>query len=306
MKNLLKKLFYWDAPAEGAVFASLLFWLGGWCLATVFVFFSGVFSCFQMAIATTWITAADFLEWLFGWPQILLPAAFAVILYHLIVTGHFYHTLIREKWPWGIWIFIIFIFVGTVIFVCLNSERLFILFLYSMFCWVIPLCCLPKQWKWLIPAGVGPLLVPLPFAAAAETFDYLLCDTVSLKSGTPCRFAMHLMAAAPWLLWPLVLLAVLCGLCCFKAYAGAAGKPFRSLFGKGAAAMTILFLLTYGVSFGTACTARCRTDRSFAELEKHFGRPVSAEGLKNLYYQDRKPDAAFWREVLALKPDYPP
>ena len=301
MTKLLRRMFYWDAPAEGAVFGSLLFWLGSWCLATLFVFFDGLAASFCIAI-TELLTAADFLEWLFDWPQILLLAGFAVFVYHLIVTGHFYHALIREKWLYGIWLLTVLLLGGSVAAAWFYGGKGLLIFLYAMLYWVFPPICMPKQWKWLIPAAFGPLLILLPFAAATETLDYLLCSTT--KSGNPVRFAMALMAAAPWLLWPLVLLAVLCGLCCFKAYAGAAGKPFRSLFGKGAAAMTILFLLTYGVSFGTACAARCRTDRSFAALEKHFGRPVSAEGLKDLYYQNRKPDGAFWRKALALKPKY--
>ena len=302
MKKLLRKMFYWNVPAEGAVFASLLLWLGGWCLATVFVLFDGIAASFCIAI-TELLTAADFLEWLFDWPQILLLAGFAVFVYHLIVTGHFYHTLIREKWRYGIWLLTALLLGGSVAAAWFYGETGHLIFLYAMLYWVFPLVCMPKQWKWLIPAAFGPILFLFPFAAAAETLDYLLDSTV--KSVYPVPFAMHLMAAAPWLLWPLVLLAVLCGFCCFKAYAGAAGKPFRTLFGKGAAAMTILFLLTYGVSLGTAYAARCRTDRSFAELEKHFGRPVSAAGLKELYYLDRKPDGAFWRKALALtKPDY--
>ena len=303
MRELLRKMFYWNAPAEGAAFASLLFWLGGWCLATVFVLFDGIAASFCIAI-TELLTAADFLEWLFDWPQILLLAGFSVFVYHLIVTGHFYHTLIREKWRYGIWFLTALLLGGSVAAAWFYGETGLLIFLYVMLYWVFPLVCMPKQWKWLIPAAFGPILLLFPFAAAAETLDYLLDSTV--KSEYPVPFAMHLMAAAPWLLWPLVLLAVLCGLCCFKAYAGAAGKPFRTLFGKGAAAMTILFLLTYGVSLGTAYAARCRTDRSLAELEKHFGRSVSAAGLKELYYLNRKPDGAFWRKALALKPGSQP
>ncbi|MBE6374536.1 MAG: hypothetical protein E7055_21040 [Lentisphaerae bacterium] len=298
MRKLLRKMFYWDAPAEGAVFASLLFWLGGWCLATVFVFFNGMSSSFEIAIAADILTTPDYLEWLFGWPQILLPAALAVCLYHLIVTGRFYHTLIREKWRYGIWGLTALYLCGSVAAAWLYGDNGLMIFQYVMLCWAFPMVCMPKQWTWLIPAAFGPMLILFPFAAGAETLEYLLDSIV--QAVTPDRFAMQLLEAAPWLLWPSVLLAVLCVLCGFKAYAGAAGKPFRSLFGKGAAVIMILFLLTYGVSFRTAYAAHCRTDRSFAALEKHFGRPVNAEGLKDLYYQNRKPDGAFWRKALAL------
>jgi len=291
VKTFLKKLFYWDASAEGAVFASLLFWLGGWSLMTVFVLFDG------LTVTTfsnlRYVNRHIYLDLRFVWQDILLLAGFAVILYHLIVTGHFYHTLIREKWRWAILIFAAIILIGAVTFVFLNSERMFFIFLYSMFCWVIPLCCLPKQWKWLIPAGFAPALTALPFAAFWDILESLL-DTV----GDPW-LPSRLFASAAQLAVPSIVLGILCGLCGFKAYANAAGRPFRAMFGKGAAAVVVIFLLTYGVSLGMAYAAHCRTERHVAEMERFFGRKVSAQGLKELYYQNRKPDAAFWRKAEA-------
>ena len=295
MKSFLKKLFYWDAPAEGAVFASLLFWLGFWCLATVFVLSEGPVACSVLPrILQHWHMVED----PFAWQHLIPLAGFAVIVYHLVVTGHFYHTRIREKLPWGIWFFAVVVFVGTVIFVCLKSERTFFLFLYSMFCWVIPLCCLPKQWRWLIPAGFAPALTALPFIAFWNILDSLL-DTV----GNPW-LPSRLFASAARLTVPSILLGILCCLCGFKAFANAAGRPFRAMFGKGAASVAGLFLLTYGVSLGMAYSAHCQTERHVAEMERFFGRPVNAQGLKELYYRDRKPDAAFWRKFEARNNEF--
>jgi len=200
MTKLLRRMFYWDAPAEGAVFASLLFWLGGWCLATVFVFFNGMSSSFEIAIAADILTTPDYLEWLFGWPQILLPAALAVCLYHLIVTGRFYHTLIREKWRYGIWGLTALYLCGSVAAAWLYGDNGLMIFQYVMLCWAFPMVCMPKQWTWLIPAAFGPMLILFPFAAGAETLEYLLDSIV--QAVTPDRFAMQLLEAAPWLLWP--------------------------------------------------------------------------------------------------------
>ena len=297
MTKLLRKMFYWDAPAEGAVFASVLFWLGSWCLVSVFVLFDGLVACSVLPrMLQAWHKVEDPLAW-----QHLLPlAGFAVLIYYLIVTGHFYHTLIREKWPWGIWIFTAVIFVGAVIFLCLFRERVFFIFLYSMFCWVIPLCCRPRQWRWLIPAGFAPALIASPFIAFSDILSTLL-DTVG-SLAVPSR----LFAAAAQLTVPSIVLGILCCFCCFKAFADAANKPFRAMFGKGAATVAVLFLLTYGVSLGMAYSAHCSTERHVAEMERFFGRPVNAQGLKELYYQGRKPDAAFWRKMLAVKLDSDP
>ena len=297
MKKLLKTIFCWDAPAEGAVFASLLFWLGLWSLATVFVLSDGLVAC--SALPLLLLQHWHKLEDPPAWQHLILLAGFAVLIYHLIVTGHFYHTRIREKWRWGIWIFAVVVFVGAVICVCLDSERLFVLFLYSMFCWVIPLCCLPKQWKWLIPAGFAPALIALPFIAFWD-----ICSTLLSCFGA-LWLPSRVLASAAQLTLPTILLGILCVLCGFKAYSNEAGKPFRAMFGKGATAVAAIFLLTYGVSLGMAYAAHCRTERHAAEMERFFGRPVSAEGLKDLYYRNRKPDGAFWRKVLALKPGSP-
>ena len=232
--------------------------------------------------------------------QYLLPlAGLAILIYYLIVTGHFYHTMIRERWRWGIWIFTAVIFIGAATLVFLNSERMFVIFLYSMFCWVIPLCCLPKQWRWLIGAGFAPALTALPFIAFWDILDSLL-DTV----GAPW-LPSRLFASAAQLTVPSILLGILCCLCGYKAFANAADKPFRSMFGKGAASAAGLFLLTYGVSLGMAYSAHCQTERHVAEMERFFGRPVNAQGLKELYYRNRKPDAAFWRKAMALYQKFP-
>ena len=305
MKSFLKKLFYWDAPAEGAVFASLLFWLGGWCLATVFILFDGPVACSVLPrILQHW----HMVEYPLAWQHLLPLAGLAVLIYYLIVTGHFYHAMIREKCRWGILIFSAIILVGAVTCVCLDSERMFVIFLYSMFCWVIPLCCLPKQWKWLIPAGFAPALIALPFIAFRDILESLL-DTV----GDPW-LPSRLFASAAQLAVPSIVLGILCCLCGFKAYANEAGKPFRAMFGKGVTAVATVFLLTYGVSLGMAYSAHCRTKRHVAEMERFFGRPVNAQGLKELYYRNRKPDAAFWRKFEAryiecfkdFREDFPP
>ena len=294
MRKLLKKLFYRDAPAEGAVFASLLFWLGTWCLATAFVFADGLCVCFLSLF-----TMSEYVVQSLVWQHLFLAAEFLLMLYHLIVTGRFYHTLIREKWRYGIWILAAAGLAGAVVEVLLLWRFGWGGLVYLILCLLIPLVCMPKQWKWLIPAAFGPALILFPFVAVVNVVWHafnILIDGLGMT-----LWHLKLLVFAPWLVWLAVLLGVLCTLCGFKAYANAAGKTFRSLFGKGTAAAGVLFLLTYGVSLVMAYSAHCRTERHIAELEKHFGRPVTAQGLKELYYRDCRPDAAFWAKVLKLK-----
>ena len=301
MKKLLKTIFYWDAPAEGAVFALLLCCLGGWCLMTARAFVDGLLLKIDSSKAWEWkpsIYAGQTWEVLCLHLLLLLTALF-IGLYLLIVTGHFYHTRIRKKWRFGIWYLFGAYFIGSFALEYLAGKELTWAFGYFVWYWIVPLVCLPKQWRWLIPAAFGPALILFPFVAVVNVVWHafnILIDGLGMT-----LWHLKLLVFAPWLVWLAVLLGVLCTLCGFKAYANAAGKPFRSLFGKGTAVAAVLFLLTYGVSLGMAYSAHCRTERHIAELEKHFGSPVTAQGLKELYDRDCRPDAAFWTRVLKLK-----
>ena len=297
MKNLLKKLFYWDTPAEGAVFALLLSGLGGWCLTTAFCFTDGLFACTDNLKSWSWLSMIHSKHpWVWWLHLVLVLAGLFIALYRLIVTGHFYHTQIRNKWRSGIWWLAGAYCIGLFAVAYLAGKEATRFFEYFMWYWIIPLVCLPKQWRWVIPAAFAPVFFRLPFSALTGLLQSI-AGAVSGENG----FSLRLLSAAPWLIYVSVLLVILCGFCGFKAYANAAGKPIRAMFGKGAAAVLLLFLLTYGVSLGVAYSAHSRTERQFAELEKHFGHPVNAQGLKDLYYQGRKPDAAFWRKVLSFK-----
>ena len=305
MKKLLRTIFYWDAPAEGAVFASLLCCLGGWCLTTARAFVDGLLLKIDSSKAWEWkpsIYAGQTWEVLCLHLLLLLTAVF-IGLYLLIVQGHFYHTRIREKWRFGIWYLLGAYFIGSFALDWLAGKELTWAFGYFVWYWIVPLVCLPKQWRWLIPAAFAPLWTFLPFSALLGVLESL-GGSVSAMNG----FSMRLLTAAPWLIYVSILLGALCGLCGIKAYADAVGKPFRAMFGKGVAVVLSLFLLTYGVSLGMAYPAHCRTERRISDLEQYFGRPVNAQGLKEWYYQGRKADAAFWKNPLAFKlkfdPDY--
>jgi len=303
VKKLLKTIFYWDAPAEGAVFASLLCWFGAWSLTTALVFVDALLVKIDSSKAWDWkpsIFAGQSWEVL-CLHLLLLLTALSIGLYLLIVTGHFYHTRIRDRWRFGIWYLFGTYLVGIFAFEYLAGKEITRLFEFLMWYWIIPLVCLPKQWKWLIPAAFVPVWFFLPFSALVGVLESL-AGSVSAVNG----FSMRLLTAAPWLIYVSILLSALCGLCGIKAYADAAGKPFRAMFGKGVAAVSVLFLLTYGVSLGAAYSAHCRTERQIADLERYFGRSVNARGLKDWYYQGRKADAAFWKKILAFKLDFDP
>ncbi len=80
-------------------------------------------------------------------------------------------------------------------------------------------------------------------------------------------------------------------------YARAAQIPFRQMFGRGIRIMWGCVAAIYLVSLGMAFTTRIRADHVVKELEKHFSKPFSAQGMKTFYTNGRKVDAAFWEKV---------
>ena len=244
MKKLLKIVFYRDSPAEGAVFSTLLFWLGAWCLASLlFLLPESVFTI-ENILMLEWYGV-----WSFHRTDLLLVAALALLLYHLYVKGAFYRRCFRERRGSGGLILGAFFLTAPAVFLLL-----------------------------------------LPFWVVRSMLNMTWC----VDPREPRLFF------SPFWGWAAVILGLLCLACRFKVYAALAGKPLRALFGKGTAAVCGVFLLTYAVTLGMAYSAHCRTERHVAELEKFFGRPVTAQGMKALYFQDRRPDAAFWRRAGKL------
>ena len=294
MKNLLKSVFWSESPAEGAVFSSLLFWIGTWCLASVFLIADGFFVCFPNLPGAFGIVAY---RPSFAWQHLLLAAEGLLCLYHLVVTDRFYRELTREKWPFGRHVLagVYLVIVAAFAFSFFHSGVFFFIALYLLWCWAAPLLFMPKQWKWLIPAALAPLC----FLPMAVTFIGTVIVFLHGQDHLPVVWRPLCLPNA-WLFYLLCLFTLFCLFCRLKACAGAAGKPLRALFGKGATGVCAVFLLAYLVMLGMAFAAHNQTERHVAELEKFFGRPVTAQGLKELYFQNRKPDAAFWQRAVKL------
>ncbi|MBR4666401.1 MAG: hypothetical protein IKO93_21215, partial [Lentisphaeria bacterium] len=223
-------------------------------------------------------------------------------LYSLVLAGHFYHIQLRPRWPGGVWYLVLgYAVFCAAAFICgvfldMLDFRQFIWTIYTLWS-LTPLAVMPKQWKWLIPAAVGGLISLIP-----QRFVMLSCSmfaTVMDICGPDMSARPYLVY--PWLVYIALPLAAAGWLCYVKGCANAADKTFRAMFGKGAAALAVIFVLTYCIALGMAFAAHRQTERYVTEMENFFGRPVNAEGLKELYYRDRKPDAAFWRKVLAAK-----
>ena len=73
--------------------------------------------------------------------------------------------------------------------------------------------------------------------------------------------------------------------------------PFRKMFGRGVQILWGCVAAVYLISLGMAFAACARADRVVRDLEKHFAKPFSAQGLKTFYTNGRKIDTAFWDKL---------
>ena len=85
-----------------------------------------------------------------------------------------------------------------------------------------------------------------------------------------------------------------------RLYARAAEVPFAKVFNVPTKILLVLLLFSYFFFLGGAAAASRRTERTVRELEQHFGRPLSAAGLRELYLRNRKSDERFWKRAKEL------
>lgn len=90
-----------------------------------------------------------------------------------------------------------------------------------------------------------------------------------------------------------------------KIISRSTGVPCRRLIGKSVLALWSLLIASYVFCAVMALNATAKYHVAVAELSRYFGRPLTATALAEVYQNGRKPDAAFWSTLEALKPDFP-
>ena len=73
--------------------------------------------------------------------------------------------------------------------------------------------------------------------------------------------------------------------------------PFRKMFGRGVQILWGLVAAVYLLSLGMVFVTRVRTGFAVKDLERHFAKPFSAQGLKAFYTNGRKVNTAFWAKI---------
>lgn len=297
----MKRLSGAGSPAAGVVFALTLLWGGGYVVVSLFLMLW--ISNAIPAIAGLWfaVVLLLFLLW-----YLIAATRFYHLAYRRVFGGHPLRYLplgavCAMPFAWGtLWYF------G-------RYWDLFWLFIF-LFAWLLPLSLALRSVKSAVTAHLSAIsgffglfllafvgehiygTVMLPFVVIEKlngTSAYCrptplmiaLQQRYGVTGGSWCRF----LAAA----------AVLIGIAYFlriRLLAWMEGSGMRRVLGKRVPMLWGIMALTYAVSLFLARQGDREVERMHIRLERHFGRPVTAEALRTLYMAGRKSDPAFRRQ----------
>ncbi len=315
MKAWLRKIFYLDDPAQGVFFALTLWGVGYYLLITFVV------------MAFNWGSL-----WWSPPFNLLLPVGIFWLglvffpLNYLVLLLFFFDRLTKRSNL--IWLaFIGLVGVLTALHVMWPAEPtaaivevsvLFNLFWNFVVLSAFMLLLIPalsgRYWKSAFGAfaallvGTGMLSMPFTYSHL-----FLVCNPSFCyhRSPIPSSPIPTFPAAVQkffgigeyvWGLWVLtgLLFLLLAYLFSAKFLAGLGRKTFRSMFDRRVIALLIVAAVTYLVFQVMAFFAGRQYAAEFAALERYFGRPVSAAGMKQFYYGDSTADPAYWKRVEAI------
>ncbi len=304
MKHLLRKLFFWDAPAQGAFFGliALLAWL--WLVSMEMI--CDVFIKFRLPeMFRTHTVCAYCLLWTILLMGLYFVGIRVVSLYRLCLKGkgffhrHRYGVLLASLWA------------HWLILARLDLQEFFLpaLLLHIVICVAVhpgakrwERCSLCLLW------GTAAISLGLIFAYSVYPF-YVVIGKLSdgpesivqyhdIFLLTEIRDGLRTSGYG----WSLVaFLAYLCVLlyCLLSGQilARFGNVPKRSLFGRRVFAVLGLCVAAYVVFSLLALLEERNYRRVLSDLEGYFGKPLTNSALEQEYYGERKPDPDFWNQL---------
>ena len=263
MKNFLKKLFFYDRPAEGAFAGTTLLLVSLWLGPALFLLCGGLENCNSP------------IQWTRFWQLVfILPIPFCA-LYALTAWFHFYLRKFSGKKKTAL-VLIILALCVVMYLLCSDVNSPAGPAALILFFILLPLVLIPRVWT-----------IILPRCACMLGACWLVWDGIS---GYP-RFQLLF-----WFCGCLVLLLAGYVFSGFM-YARAGQVPFRQLFGRGVRILWGCVAAVWLISLGMVFVNRVRADLAGKDLERHFARPFSVQALKTFYTNGRKVDAAFWDKL---------
>ena len=309
MKHLLHKIFFWDAPAQGAFFGLTLLPVAVWFAFSVFC---GILVVNYALLAKPSVIA------------FLMIVAYAILGYVLILELRM-QILLRWKptFRWKrIWIplalFALSLLYGEV--VCFQGNMHWLL----VMCGALVLGCLlwdfrffAVSWKNLAGAlaWMGALLVFwTTFAFAYEPF----------RSGSLCKLSatMWIMGIIPFYeeIYRGFRLSTAAGSFCFLLFgnllllagyllfasllADYAKISLRKLFIRKIRCVWGIAAGSYVVFLALALWETASYHRAIKELEAHFCHPLTSAELERQFYEGCSANPAFWEQIEATLKEY--
>ena len=294
VSGVLRLLWGGDAGRR-AFFAFVLAVFGGWTFLALFTMLGGWDPIYLRWLHPCLCLAHD------SWIGALLWVPPVLLLYAALATARLWWHVLKgsHRFFIGFWAVAFPVsceLIGSGTEVLPRAELLVPILLFFLLVY-FPLLVYYRQWKLVLLRGAVWYLALLAMWRGLWNLRVLLH---LFGHGSPDRFILSL----PYPDEPLACLSLpLWLLGCWltaKIVAGAAGLPWRNLFGWGTRTVLGVFAAVYMVSLGMAFAEHCRTERSVAELNARFGEPLTPATLRDRYYAGRRrADAGFWKRAVA-------
>jgi len=295
MKNLFKKLFYWDAPAQGAFFALTLWGIGSYLTASLLL----------------WMTVSEFL--LSGTDAVLkaLIAALGLILgltaYFLGLLLRFYYQSGRDNRSYALPVMLVLCAAGLAAGAGLGGVFCATTAALAFGLWFFPALLLPRIrcrdyllhalfWSTgtVVIATVCGIYYNYFGKIMFDGFDGIAYDGLFESVAGFC----HLSGKGWGWFWLSGILFTLTGyLLTAKVLGAALNVPFRRMFDKKIIILWVLAAANYFIFGAMAVSADRQAAKELKTLAQHFGHPMTMEAVGQLYYGKDQPDARFWQTI---------
>ena len=280
MKNFLKKLFYWDNPAQGVFAGTTLVLVSLWIAPALYLLCRGW---------ADW-TPAQLSRG--NWPLVFLLLPLAAFLYWLILFIRFHRSeILRQKPQWnspGMLVSLAILLAALALAPWIPSRYGIgygFCFLLILPFWVMPPASMPRYWKYWLPRGfcwtgafwcADHFLKCLRLTCSEVWVFYMRTNMTTIRDGNYSPGQDLLIVCLG------VILFIAGYLLSAKMYAAAAGIPFKKMFGGPVKIMLGIWAAVYLVSGGMAVAQHRAAERTAAELGEFFGYPLNADGVNAL------------------------
>ena len=289
MKHFFRKIFFWDNPAAGAVFAALLSLASWWITVNSVCFadsFHWMFSEHRCLHGSSWN--------MFAAAAIAFGLQLPVTLYTFFLAMHFYWCADRSRYK----LLLIFLMGLEIAIIFAGFERYYVL-VAGLFTYIFFNIILIRRgnFKWYILQALCALFMIPVFLIAwnlSSVFDYYDCGGELMILNIPLQWR-------PPVLYLSVFMLAGGLFCYFKLCASAMQRKLREVWGLHCYIVLAVMALIYLASAGAALWQQHQAQEMFAKLESNFKRPLQAAELGKLYFKDRKVDKAFHDRLQAAQ-----